>query len=147
MSALIKIKNAGFDVSLNGDNFTITPASSLSIDQREFLKLHKAEIINELQSETIASKPDIKNFIKCSDCLDFKSNNAHGRGSGYCLSGGAYGSWSESLHQCEKYNAKIKPLTVSCYTPNGEAIQIKAKDEAHAIWLKQMNPKPTGKNK
>lgn len=96
-------------------------------------------------------------FVKCEDCLDFKSNNAHGRGSGYCLSGGAYGSWSESLHQCEKYNAKIeyieicahKPdaLIVTCYTPDGELIKIEAKDEVHAIWLKQMNPKPTGKNK
>ena len=101
--------------------------------------------ISEISEISNGGEPE--RFVKCEDCLDFKSNNAHGRGSGYCLSGGAYGSWSESLHQCEKYNAKIKPLTVSCYTPNGEAIQIKAKDEAHAIWLKQMNPKPTGKNK
>ena len=72
MSALMKIKNAGFDVSLNGDNFRITPASFLSTRQREFLKLHNAEIINELQAETIAIQTEVDNFVSCADCLHFK---------------------------------------------------------------------------
>jgi hypothetical protein len=48
MTALSKIKNAGFDVSLFGDKFRITPADKLTMQQCEFLKSHKAEIMNEL---------------------------------------------------------------------------------------------------
>ncbi len=83
MTALSKIRDAGFDVELNGDSFKITPSSQLTENQRDFLKSHKAEIIGELKS-----------------------------------------------------------LIVTCYTPNGEAIQIAAKDHEHAEWLKQMNPTP-----
>ena len=125
----------------NPRDITLTANSAKTANFKEDVTKEISEI------SEISNWGESERFVKCGDCLDFKSNNAHGRGSGYCLSGGAYGSWSESLHQCEKYNAKIKHLTVTCYTPNGEAIQIKAKDEAHAIWLKQMNPKPTGKNK
>ena len=88
MTALSKIRDAGFDVELNGDSFKITPSSQLTENQRDFLKSHKAEIIFEL-----------------------------------------------------------KRLIVTCYTPNGEAIEIEAKDEAHAIWLKQINPKPTAQGR
>jgi hypothetical protein len=133
----MEIKNAGFDVSLNGDSFRITPASFFSTRQREFLKLHKAEIINELQSERIAIQTESENFVSCGKCLGFKFHNLHGQGAGYCLVGGDYGLWSKTQHQCEKYNSKIKALTVTCYTPNGESIQIEAKDEAHAVWLKK----------
>ena len=51
MSALLKIRNAGFYVALDGDGFKVTPASLLTMQQREFLKLHKAEIISELQEQ------------------------------------------------------------------------------------------------
>ena len=51
MSALSKIRNAGFDLALYGDSFKVTPASSLTTIQREFLKSHKAEIITELQEQ------------------------------------------------------------------------------------------------
>ena len=53
MSALSKIEAAGFKVSLAGDSLAIAPASSLTQPQREFLKLHKAEIINELKAVTL----------------------------------------------------------------------------------------------
>ncbi|MEY3289394.1 MAG: hypothetical protein RLZZ419_1636 [Pseudomonadota bacterium] len=49
MTALLKIKNAGFNVSLHGDSFKIIPSSLLTNTQRDFLKSHKAEIIEELQ--------------------------------------------------------------------------------------------------
>ena len=51
MSALSKIRNAGFDLALDGNSFKVTPASSLTTTQREFLKSHKTEIINELQAQ------------------------------------------------------------------------------------------------
>lgn len=50
MSALFKIQSAGFKVELAGDHLEITPASLLTLPQREFLKSHKAEIISELKS-------------------------------------------------------------------------------------------------
>lgn len=50
MSALSKIEKAGFKVFLTGDSLGITPANNLTLPQREFLKLHKAEIITELST-------------------------------------------------------------------------------------------------
>ena len=50
MTALSKIREAGFSVDLNGDSFKITPSSKLTENQRDFLKSHKAEIIGELKS-------------------------------------------------------------------------------------------------
>ena len=51
MSALSQIRNAGFDLALYGDSFKVTPASLLTVTQREFLKSHKAEITTELQEQ------------------------------------------------------------------------------------------------
>lgn len=51
MVALSKIREAGFQVSLIGDSFEISPAGNLTKLQREFLKSHKAEIIIELRTE------------------------------------------------------------------------------------------------
>jgi hypothetical protein len=50
MTALQHIKRAGFEVSLSGDTFTVSPASRLTTEQRDFLKTHKAEIIKELSA-------------------------------------------------------------------------------------------------
>ncbi len=51
MSALTKIEKAGFKVFLFGENdLGISPAKDLTLPQREFLKSHKAEIINELST-------------------------------------------------------------------------------------------------
>lgn len=52
MSALSKIRQAGFSVALVGESFEIIPASALTQTQREFLKSHRSEIINELSAET-----------------------------------------------------------------------------------------------
>ncbi len=52
MSALLKIREAGFAVELVGDKLSINPASKLTSNQREFLKAHRAEIIEELRAET-----------------------------------------------------------------------------------------------
>ena len=50
MGALSKIKSAGFVVTLVRGGLEISPASDLTLPQREFLKLHKAEIITELST-------------------------------------------------------------------------------------------------
>jgi hypothetical protein len=140
MSALAKIKNAGFDVVLDGDNFKITPSSQLTITQREFLKAHKAEIVSELKAESL---PIPETLIRCGDCLNFKSYNAHGQGSGSCLVGGDYGLWSETLHQCVLFDAvpKHDEWPVNCYTPAGAIIKVWVADIETAIWLKKVNPR------
>ena len=53
MSALSKIEAAGFRVFLKGENLGIAPADNLTPSQREFLKSHKAEIINELHNQIV----------------------------------------------------------------------------------------------
>ena len=152
MGALFKIKQAGFDVALVDGFIEITPASELTQSQLAFLKSHKAEIINELQADVLAviEAHDNQTFVSCGKCLGFKSHNAHGKGAGYCLIGGDYGLWSETQHQCTKFDARIVlkeyvaligSETVSCYTPNGQSIEVEARDPEHAAWLQQMNPK------
>ena len=99
----------------------------------------------------ISSEVTKKSHVTCGQCLHFKCNNSHGAGAGSCLVGGAYGAWSETQHQCSKFDAAVewvempdpKPdaIMVIVYTPNGNAIEIEARDEAHAVWLQQMNPK------
>jgi hypothetical protein len=55
LTALQRIKRAGFEISLSGDSFTVCPASSLTTEQRDFLKTHKAEIIRELEASNAAA--------------------------------------------------------------------------------------------
>ena len=149
MTALSKIKQAGFDVFLHGDGFKIKPSSKLTTKQREFLRCHKAEIISELLAEALRIP---ETFITCGDCLSFRANNAHGQGSGSCNAGvQSSGSswWSETKHQCTEFDAKVEWIfydepqgeTVTCYTPAGDTIEVEARDEEHAEWLQRMNPR------
>lgn len=100
MNALPFIEKAGFDVALVDGFIEINPASKLTMQQREFLKLHKGEIISELQTR----QSDIElQIVKCGDCLKFKSFNAHGKGAGTCLAGvqpNGVAWWSETPHEC-----------------------------------------------
>ena len=97
-----------------------------------------------------SAKPDNQIFVSCGKCLGFKSHNAHGKGAGYCLIGGDYGLWSETQHQCTKFDARVViqdyvvtvgAATVTCYSPNGQAFEVEARDPEHAEWLQRMNPK------
>jgi hypothetical protein len=86
----------------------------------------------------------VKNLtINCGKCLNFKSHNAHGQGSGRCLIGGDYGLWSETLHQCVLFDAvpKHDEWPVNCYTPAGAIIKVWVADIETAIWLKKVNPR------
>ena len=152
MGALYKIKQAGFAVALVDGFIEISPASELTQSQLDFLKSHKAEIISELQDETllVMAETDNKIVVTCGKCLNFKCHNSHGQGAGYCLIDGDYGLWSETLHPCEKFDARIEiqdyvikegAETVTCYTPNGQAFEVEARDPEHATWLQKMNPK------
>jgi hypothetical protein len=98
--------------------------------------------------------PDNNTFVSCEKCQHFKSHNAHGKGAGLCLAGlQSSGScwWSDSLHECIQFDPSIewvyygerKPdaLLIECYTPNGDVIEVEARDEAHGEWLQRMNPR------
>jgi hypothetical protein len=95
------------------------------------------------------AKTDENLAIKCADCLNFIAHNKHGKGSGYCAAGCDPRIWSETERDCEKFDPCIEWVfydepqgeTVTCFTPNGAAIEVEARDVAHSNWLKQMNPK------
>jgi hypothetical protein len=36
-----------------------------------------------------------------------------------------------------------KQIISRCYTPNGQFIEVEARDQEHDEWLQKMNPKPT----
>jgi hypothetical protein len=105
-----------------------------------------------MESSRVAevANSDNQTFVSCGKCLGFQCNNAYGQGAGYCLIGGDYGLWSEILHQCTKFNTRVviqdyvikeDVLTVTCYTPNGQSIEVAARDPEHATWLHRMNSK------
>ena len=48
MSAIEKIKSAGFTLVVVGGNLQVSPASRLTPQQLEFLKAHKVEIVEAL---------------------------------------------------------------------------------------------------
>jgi hypothetical protein len=151
MSAMFKIQSAGFILKLVDGNLNVTPTKgALTDSQRQYLKAHKAEIVNELKAEAL---PMLETFITCGDCLNFKCHNTHDNGAGYCLAGVGFVLWYNSLHECEAFNAAVewrelpepKPDAhlVTCYTPNGKVIEIEARDARHVEWLERMNPKRT----
>ncbi len=60
MSALARIREKGFIVSLVGDRFSVAPNDKLTLEQIDFLKSHKAQILTELLREqlSIPKQPD-----------------------------------------------------------------------------------------
>ena len=72
MSALVKIRLAGFEVALDGDVLKIRPFSGLSEEQRSFLKEHKDDVLNELRQEQEpkpkAILPIAGGVVCCGDC-------------------------------------------------------------------------------
>lgn len=153
MGALSKIRAAGFGVSLVDGFIEIDPASKLTSSQREFLKLHKAEIVEELQAanlgalpqqaetDTAANDPTKSIVASCGQCVHFKSFNDHGQGSGTCNAGvqsPGVNWWFDTLHQCDNFTTKF----VICYNPLGKAFKVEARDAEHAAFLIRMNPRP-----
>jgi hypothetical protein len=157
---------------INENHPVANPANSANYHpdiSESFLKTDRISKISEISNEVIyendkpdllklaelaelATHPEKKKPISCGKCLHFKSLYAHGQGGGRCLVGGAYGSWSESQHQCPKFDAAIetvyisypKPnaLMVTIYFPNGNTMEVEADNPEHAKFLQRMNPKP-----
>ncbi len=67
MSALLKIQSAGFKLSIkNPDGLGVAPASKLTDEQREFIRSHKDEILDELKAAN-DSEPKYKRFVVIGD--------------------------------------------------------------------------------
>jgi len=64
MSALTKIRNAGFRIELDNDDLLIEPGDKLTDNQLAFLKSNKAEIIAELRADQVANAI-IKRLVTC----------------------------------------------------------------------------------
>ena len=71
MSAVAKIRLAGFDVALDGDRLKVVGASRLTPAQRAFLKEHKADVLKELRQEQEPGSVDDQTrsgVVCCGDC-------------------------------------------------------------------------------
>jgi hypothetical protein len=134
---------------------TFATSATLEVESSKVARVADPLSVKNYKSGLESSKvagPDNNTFVSCAKCLHFKSHHSHGKGAGCCLVGGAYGAWSETQRHCTKFDAAVewvvmpdpKPnaIMVIVYTPNGNAMEIEARDEAHAVWLQQMNPKP-----
>lgn len=164
MGALLKIREAGFVVTLVGDKLSVHPASLLTQDQRKFLKAHKAEIINDLATNdnipnAPAAEPNVNQSLTCKGCIHFESYHDHGGGAGTCKAGVMpFGAcwWCDTVHSCDEYQSSVNshadpepvtdPLLVEVWTPSGTAMMIRADSSEYADWLRnwlrKMNPKP-----
>jgi hypothetical protein len=51
MDVLQKIRDAGFSLWVDGDDLIVSPSSKLTDEQRAYLKMHKAAVIERLKRE------------------------------------------------------------------------------------------------
>ena len=133
MSALSKIESAGFILRLVDGNLNVTPTlAALTDKQHIFLREHKAEIIGDLKKkhsqDVIYTSGGENEYIDVHDIHHVHAKIDNGE-----ISNGAV-EWQELPEP------KPGALLVTCYTPNGAAIEIEARDAEHAAWLKKMNP-------
>lgn len=64
---LEKIKNSGFAIELDDDNFVVTPDEKLTDQQRLFLKLNQAQIMTELLLTTVYNLNGVPMQIQAKD--------------------------------------------------------------------------------
>lgn len=72
MSALTKIRNAGFQIDIDNGDLLIEPGDKLTDNQMAFLKSHKAEIIQELKQQRTPDK-----FLYWRIVLKGRAENIH----------------------------------------------------------------------
>lgn len=64
---LEKIKNSGFAIELDDDNFIVIPSEKLTDQQRLFLKLNQAQIMTELLLTTVYNLNGVPMQIQAKD--------------------------------------------------------------------------------
>lgn len=60
---LAKIRDAGFTIRLDGESLIVSPYNKLTIEQRTFIKNHKAEIVALLIAENDCLTDDLKRSV------------------------------------------------------------------------------------
>lgn len=165
MTPLMRIKSAGFTLSLTGSGgIYIEPSSKLTDIQRNYLRDHKAEIVAELQA--LAANDESKtNTIPPMESWQVRAISAWVRSLGGSEAEIAEET-AETLHQCETdaearlyylkraagqqidsqlpdiVQSDAYPRSVIVWTPAGNPVTVTAKSEEHEKWLLRANPAP-----
>ncbi|HHJ40066.1 MAG: hypothetical protein AXA67_02160 [Methylothermaceae bacteria B42] len=136
MTLAAHIHQAGFHLETDGNNLIIEPFSELTASQIAFLKRHKAEIIAELLAAN-----DGGNRLAIRPCATCGVNTLHQRIEGEWGCTRVHVTNMRPKPEAIDTAARNGPI-VECWTPSGECIRVRARDDAHAAWLRKMNPKP-----
>ncbi len=131
MTYLEPIQKAGFRLSLEGNKLLVEPFSRLSPRQRQFIRRHKAEIIQELTAANETG--DRLTMRRCDTC---RTETLHQRIEGQWQCTRRHPAWPRFDD-----SGRTGPV-VECWSPSGRPIRIKARDLEHAEWLRRMNPPP-----
>ncbi len=130
MGVAERIRDAGFELTVEDGTLYVEPASRLTEDQREFIRRHKAELIAEL---TAANDGDRLAMRRCDTC---STDTLHQRLEGQWRCTRRHPPWPRFDD-----SDRTGPV-VECWTPAGGSILIRARDQQHAEWLRRMNPPP-----
>ncbi len=126
-----KIIDAGFTLETDGHRLIVKPAGRLTDHQRAFFRRHKAELIAELTAAANESTDRLA-MRRCDTC---GTGTLHQRLEGQWRCTRRHPPWPRFDD-----SDRTGPV-VECWTPAGRPILIKARDQAHAAWLRKMNPK------
>jgi hypothetical protein len=135
MNTLAKFKKDGFTFTLNDSGFNVKPSGRLTDEQRQFIKSHKAEIMQDLREEQLiikwlastgADSEEVDDVLnRCRSDLEARE---------YFL--------SRSAKRGNVIPFPVKKGFTRCYTPNGNPIDVEPTSPEHAAFLRKMNPKP-----
>ena len=107
MSALAKIKQAGFAVAVSErGGLLIDPSSRLTTEQRSFIAANKAELIAELQQADSPTGVSVTGNVCCANCrhsvLPPQTEKVYGwRLCGLGVKDG--GGFGKAIRQCDSY--------------------------------------------
>lgn len=105
MTALSRMVKAGFTVALDGDALLIKPAAKLTLEQRAFIRDHKAALVAELRADDLAQ--EVRHArVRCCDCRNFvRDRIGDGTGIGSCSVGAGAGRSEPSARYPAGYPA------------------------------------------
>ncbi len=126
-----KITAAGFTLETDGKKLVVKPSGRLTDQQRQFIRDHRDQIIAEL----LAANDD-GDRLAMRPCPTCGNDTLHQRIEGRWQCTRQHPHWPRFDD-----SGRTGPV-VECWTPAGGRIVIRAEDEAHAAWLRRMNPPP-----
>ncbi len=131
MTYLEPIQKAGLRLYLEDGKLLVEPFSKLTDRQRQFIRKNKDAIIAELTAAANESTDRLA-MRRCDTC---GTGTLHQRIEGQWRCTRRHPPWPRFDD-----SGRTGPV-VECWTPAGRPIRIKARDQAHAAWLRKMNPK------